>query len=55
MSVKVITKQEYLEELAEAAAKRIALASTPQTIEIMTKTWKEIIIQEMKPILEVIH
>jgi hypothetical protein len=54
MRESVITKEAYLNQLAEAAARKIAQKTTPQTIELMIPVWKEIIINEMKPLLELV-
>lgn len=38
----------------EAAAKRIAKVTTPQSVELMIPVWKTIILEELSPILELI-
>ena len=54
MSNEAITAEKYLEILAEAAALKIAQGTTPHTITIMVPVWKQIIIDEIKPILRLI-
>ena len=50
-----MSKEQYLDELSTRAAERIATGTTPATIELMVPVWKAIILEELSPILELIH
>ena len=57
MSAEAITKEQYLEELAEKAAERIRnrlLLSGASPVSVLCSSLKNVIIEEMTPLLRLI-
>jgi hypothetical protein len=54
VSVEAITKEAYLDELAENAARKIVEGFNEGSRALLLSAWKEIILREMTPILRLI-
>lgn len=54
MSASAITKEEYLDKLAESAVSKLLSGVKDESARLLLPQWKKIIIKELSPLLRLI-